>query len=266
VGTNGAGASGAWYTAHHAEVMAAANRALALNPNLADAYVVLAAGHLQYDFDWPAVADALAKARALDPNNVEMLAMSGHLSAATGEPSTAAEFFRRAAEGDPLNLLHRKYLGRALQYARRPAEAVNELRRAIALDAQFPGLHYELGRALLMQKDIEGANAAFQAEPNEASSWRLLGLPLGYKAAGDTTRAKAALADLIAHSQGAEFQVAEAVGFLGDRDGALNWLERARTSHDPGVVWVRHDALLESIATDPRFAAFLKSVGMPPDR
>jgi hypothetical protein len=56
------------------------------------------------------------------------------------------------------------------------------------------------------------------------------------------------------------------VAFFGDRDGAFEWLEKARTHHDPGVVWVRHDALLESIARDPRFAAYLKRLGMPPDR
>jgi tetratricopeptide (TPR) repeat protein len=266
VGAGAAGPSGQWHAAHHAEIISAANRAAALNPNLPDAYVALAAAHLQFDFNWSVVADALAKARALDPNNVEMLSMSGHLTAATGEPIEAAAFFRRAAEGDPLNLLHRKYLGRALYYARRPADAVEELRRAIALDPQFPGLHYELGRALLMLKDNAAASAAFGAEPSEASVWGILGLPLGYHAAGDRGRAQAALTDLIAHSHGAEFQVAEAVAFFGDRDGALDWLEKARLNHDPGVVWVRHDALLESIATDPRFAAYLKRLGMPPDR
>jgi tetratricopeptide (TPR) repeat protein len=266
VGAGDTGPNGEWYATHHDEIISAADRAVALNPNLPEAYVALAAAHLQFDLNWSAVADALAKARTLDPNNVEMLQISGHLTAATAGPAEAAAYFRRAVEGDPLNLLHRKYLGRALHYARRPAEAVEELKRAIAIDPQFPGLHYELGRALLMLKDTTAAIAAFEAEPKEASAWRRLGLPLGYHAAGDTERAKVALDDLLAHSRGAEFQVAEAVAFFGDRDGGLDWLEKARINHDPGVVWVRHDALLESIATDPRFAAYLKRLGLPPDR
>ena len=265
VGADGSGASPQWYASQHAEIVAAANRAVALNPNLPDAYVAAAITYIQYDLNWSAAADALAKARALDPNNVEMLALYGHLTAATGQPSEAAAYFRRAMQGDPLNLLHRKYLGRALHYARRPADSAEVLRQAIALDAHFPGLHYELGRALLVAKDAAAAGAAFEAEPAESSAWRVLGLPLGYHATGDTARAKAALADLLAQSQGSEFQVAEAVAFFGDRDGALEWLEKARLNHDPGVVWVRHDALLASIAGDPRFAAYLKRLGQPPN-
>jgi len=266
VSTDAENASTDWYASVHAEIIGAANRAIALNARLPEAYVALASAYAQYERDWPAASAALTKARAIDPNNAEMLELSGHLSAATGRPSESVDYFRRAAERDPLNLLYRKYLGRALTYARRPAESTTELRRAISLDAQFPGLHYELGRALLMSGDAAGASAAFQAEPEEGSAWRTLGLPIGYRAAGDTARAKAALADLIAHSQGAEFQVAEAVAFFGDRDGALDWLERARTSHDPGVVWARHDPLLTSVADDPRFTAFLKRVGLPPDQ
>jgi TolB-like protein/Flp pilus assembly protein TadD len=260
-----AGASPQWYASQHAEIVAAANRAVALNPNLPDAYVAAATTYIQYDLNWSAAADALAKARALDPNNVDMLALYGHLTAATGQPGEAAEYFRRAVRGDPLNLLYRKYLGRALHYAGRAAESAEVLRRAIALDAHFPGLHYELGRALLVSKDAAAASAAFEAEPAETAGWRVLGLPLGYHATGDTTRAKAALADLLAQSQGAEFQAAEAVAFFGDRDGALQWLEKARVNHDPGVVWVRHDVLLASIAGDPRFAAYLKRLGQPPN-
>jgi adenylate cyclase len=266
VGAGAAGPTQEWYATYHSEIVAAANRAIALDPNLPAAYVAAAVTHMQFDRNWPAAREALAKARTLDPNSVDMLATQGHLSAAIGQPSQAVDAFRRAVQLDPLNLVTRKYLGRALHYARHPAESAEELRRAIALDAHFPGLHYELGRALLMMNDAAAASAAFEAEPAESSNWRSLGLPLGYRVAGDAARAKAALANLIAHSQGAEFQVAEAVAFFGDRDGAFDWLEKARTHHDPGVVWVRHDALLESIASDPRFAAYLKRLEMPPDR
>ena len=263
---SGQTAAADWYALAHADIIAAANRAIGLNPRLADAYVALAAANIQYERNWSSAAEALTKARAIDPNNADMLALYGHLSEATLRPGNAVDYFRRATERDPLNLLYRKYLGRALHYARRPAESATELQRAISLDPQFPGLHYELGRALLMSGDVAGASAAFLAEPEEGSAWRMLGLPIGYRAAGDAARAQAALADLVAHSAGAEFQVAEAYAFFSDTGRAFEWLEKARTLHDPGVVWVRHDDLLASIAGDPRFAAFLKRVGLPPDR
>jgi adenylate cyclase len=247
---------------NHAQLIAAANHAIALNPDLPEAYVALATAYIQHDRNWTAAADALSRARSLDPNDAEMLSLFGHFAAAAGRPDQGAEYFRRAVQGDPLNLLYRKYHGRALHYARRPKESVTELRQAIALDPQFPGLHYELGRALLMLGDSSGALAAFQSEPEEASQWRRLGLPLGYHAVGDATRAQAALAELLTIGEGSEFQVAEAYAFFGDKDRAFEYLDKA-LSNDPGVVWSRNDALFDSISGDPRFAAYLKRLGMP---
>jgi TolB-like protein/Tfp pilus assembly protein PilF len=247
----------------YAEATAAANRAIALNPNLPEAYVALGVALAQYDLNWTAAREAFSKALSLDPNNAAALGAFGHLSAATGSPSQAVEYFRRAVQADPLNLLQRKYLGRALHYARQPAEAATELRAAIAVNPQFPGLHYELGRALLMSGDAAGANAAFQAE---GGNWGPLGVPLGYAAIHDLPRARTALAALVASPAGAEFQVAESYAFLGDTEQAFEWLEKARAGHDPGVLWSRNDALFASIANDPRFAAYLRHLGMPPDQ
>jgi TolB-like protein/Tfp pilus assembly protein PilF len=247
---------------NHALLIAAANRAIVLNPALPDAYVALAGAYVQHDRNWDAGAEALAKARSLDPSDPRMLQLYGHFAAAAGRPEKAVEYFQRAVQADPLNLLYRKYLGRALHYARRPQESVTELRQTIALDPQFPGLHYELGRALMMLGDRSGAVAAFAGEPEEASGWRQLGLPLGYRALGDTARAQAALADLVAHADGSEFQVAEAYAFFGDKDRAFGYLDKALSS-DPGVVWSRNDWLFDSISSDPRFAAYLQRLGMP---
>jgi TolB-like protein/Tfp pilus assembly protein PilF len=246
----------------YAEATAAANRAIALNPNLPEAYVALGTAHAQYELNWDAAREAYSKALALDPSDAGALGAFGHLSAATGRPSEAVAYFRRAVQADPLNLLQRKYLGRALHYARQPAEAATQLRAAIDTNPQFPGLHYELGRALLMAGDAAAANAAFQGE---VDSWLPLGSPLGYTAIHDLPKARAALGALVAQSRGAEFQVAEAYAFLGDTEKTFEWLEKARALHDPGVLWTRHDALLASVANDPRFAAYLKRLGMPPE-
>ena len=260
--SQGVATSGAVY----ADSIGAAQRAIALNPRLADGYLALAMPYLQYEHNWAGASEAVAQALRLDPNSARAQEAAGHLSAATGSPSEAIEHFRRAVQADPLNLLDRKYLGRALHYARHPQESAAELRRAIELDPQFPGLHYELGRALLMLGDAAGARAAFEGEPDEVSSWRTIGLPLGYHATGQAAAAQAALVTQLANSSGGEFQVAETYAFFGDATRAFEWLEKARTRRDPGVLWCRRDALLDSLSGDPRFAAYLKRLGLPPPR
>ncbi len=246
---------------NHEQVVAAAKRAIELNSNLPEGYSNLATANLQFERNWLAASQALDKAAALDPNDPLVNQVKGHLSAAIGAADEPAKHFRRAVDADPLNMLPRKYLGRALYYQREPAEAVAGLRRAIELNPQFPGLHYELGRALLQQNQTDGAVAAFEAEPDPV--WRQNGLALGYFAAHRLKDAQAALASLVAHPNGGEFQIAETYAFLGQPDKAFEWLENARLQHDPGIIWTRNDPLLDSISADPRFSAFLQSVNMP---
>jgi TolB-like protein len=248
--------------ANHEQVVAAAKRAVELNPDLPEGYSSLATANLQFERNWAVASQALGKAAAIDPNNSVLNQIRGHLSAATGAPGEPVAHFRLAVDADPLNMLPRKYLGRALYYQRQPAAAVTELTRAIELNPQFPGLHYELGRALLQQNQPDAAITAFEAEPDP--TWRQNGLALGYFGAHRLKDAQAAVATFAAHPGGGEFQIAESYAFLGQADKAFEWLERARTQHDPGLIWTRNDPLFDSIAADPRFAAFLKLTGLPP--
>src|SRR2546430_9922366 len=155
--------------AGYEKVTSAAQRAIALDPNLPEPYVTLAVAHLQYDHNWAASSEALAQVAKLDPNNALAHQVGGHLSAAVGRISDAVALFRRAVDLDPLNLLHRKYLGRALHYAGRPTASLAALRHAMELNPQFPGLHYEQGRALLMLNEPEAARASFEARAASGS-------------------------------------------------------------------------------------------------
>jgi TolB-like protein/Tfp pilus assembly protein PilF len=244
------------------EASASAARAIELDPQLAEGYLALGVAKMQYALDWAAGAAALAKVVTLDPNNALAEQILGHLTAGTGRMSDALGHFRRSVELDPLNLIHQKYLGRALHYARRTAEADRLLRAAIAENTTFPGLHYELGRTLLLEGDAKAALSVFEAETDPA--WRSFGLPLGYFANHRVPEARAALKALEEQSAGSEFQVAETYGFYGDTGQAFAWLDRAVTLHDPGIIWLRRDALFSRLEADPRYAALLKRVNMPP--
>jgi TolB-like protein/Tfp pilus assembly protein PilF len=247
--------------AYH-EASADATRAIELDPQLAEAYLPRAIADIQYALNWEAAAAALDKVATLDPNNALAEQTRGHLTIAIGRMTDAIGHFRRGAEADPLNLIHKKYLGRALHYARRTGEAQSVLNAAIAENEHFPGLHYELGRTLLLAGDPKGALSAFEAEVDP--SWRSFGLPLGYFANHRLAEARAALKALMAKSTGSEFQVAETYGFFGDTEQALAWLDRAVTLHDPGIVWLRRDALLAGVEADSRYAALLTRLRMPP--
>jgi len=253
VGTDGSG---------YANARSAAEHAIALDPNLADGYAALGTARMQYELNWRAAAEMAAKARALDPNNPQLALFEGHLVQAVGSMSEAVAIFRRAVDRDPLNLLMRRYYGRMLYHNGQVQEAAAQLRRAIELNPNFPAVHYELGRVLLAMGDRRGALAAFEAEPS--ANWRQQGIPLGLHAVGQTEATHKALTELLAHSSGSEYQVAEVYAYLADASSCFKWLERARELHDPGVMLVRTDPLFKPLARDPRFVAFLSSVGLKP--
>jgi hypothetical protein len=115
---------------------------------------------------------------------------------------------------------------------------------------------------LLAMGDRRGALAAFEAEPS--ATWRHLGMPLGLHAVGQTEAAQKALTELLANASGSEYQVAEVYAYLADASSCFKWLERARVLHDPGVMLVRSDPLFKPLARDPRYLAFLSSVGLKP--
>jgi hypothetical protein len=77
----------------------------------------------------------------------------------------------------------------------------------------------------------------------------------------------AALAELIKNeAELAAFQIAEAYGYRGDKNKAFEWLERVRRQHDPGLGDLLKDPLLENLHDDPRWVAFLHTMGLADDQ
>jgi len=112
---------------------------------------------------------------------------------------------------------------------------------------------------------VEGkpADAARAYEAETSQVWRVLGLPIAYHVTHRDDLARAALAQLVENSKGAEFQVAEAYAVFGEPDRAFEWLEHARERHDAGLMYVRRNPLLASLYGDPRYQAFLREINLP---
>jgi len=240
---------------------AAAEKAIALDPTLGDAYSSLGVVLVNIDHDWRGSATRLARARVLDPGNPLLLLVTAVVGQALGNAEEAVELLRQALDRDPLNLLARRYFARMLYYSNRLAEAEAEIRQVLELSASYPAAHYELGRILLAQGKVSAAVAAFEAEATPG--WQTFGLPLGYHAQGRAADAQAALAAMLRESTGAEFQIAEAHAYLGDADQAFRWLEAAVASKDPGIMWLHGDPLLRGLTGDPRYAALLRTLNLP---
>jgi serine/threonine-protein kinase len=238
---------------------AAAQKAIALDPALADGYHTLALVQVSAEHDWAGARASIDQALRVDPENGGALAARAHLARIVGDVHDAVPLFRHVLERDPLNLLERRYFARVLYYAGELDEAQATVRRVLEMNPSFPAAHYELGRILLARGQVGAAVAEFEAEKTEG--WREFGLPLGYHAQGRTTDAAKALQELVSRSAGSEYQVGETYAFFGDATRAFEWLNRA-VDVDPGIQWLRADPLLQGITGDPRYAALLTRLNL----
>lgn len=58
-------------------------------------------------------------------------------------------------------------------------------------------------------------------------------------------------------------QIEEVYAFRGEADRAFEWLERVYVQRDSGLSLIKDDPLLKNLERDPRYAAFLKKMGLP---
>ena len=57
-------------------------------------------------------------------------------------------------------------------------------------------------------------------------------------------------------------EIARVCAFRGERDHALEWLERAYVARDEDLYLIKDDPLLKNLEGDPRYHAFLKKMNL----
>ena len=240
----------------------AAEKALALDPQLADAH--LAMGWIQhvYDWDWEAADTSFRRALELEPGNALALRYAGSLAYTLGRWNEAIDLVNKAIERDPLRPNAYNNLGFVLLAVDRDAEAEAAFRKALELDPDGASRHHPIGLALLLQGKTDAALREMQQETDEG--WRLSGLPLVFHALGRRSESDAALAALKGKYAGdSAYQIAEVHAFRGEADLAFEWLERAYAQRDGGVAEIKGDRLMRGLAGDPRYKAFLRKLKLP---
>jgi serine/threonine-protein kinase len=243
----------------------AANRAVALAPALAEGYVARASLPDARGWAWE---DVLADARrgvALSPRSAEARYRYGRVLTSMGRDAEGVREAQAATEVDPLSSRAWNGLGRLALAAGRTELARQALRRSLDINPENAYAAANLVELLLLEGQREEALAeAVRARGSEAL--RLRSLALAHGALGHRAEAKAALEALIGqHGQGSAFQIAEVYAFGGDRERAFEWLDRARAQLDGGLAFVRFSPLMRSLRSDPRYAALLSSLHLPPD-
>jgi serine/threonine-protein kinase len=239
----------------------AVERALTLEPDLAEGHALLASIRISYDWDWRGAEASIGRAMELAPGDASVLRNAGGVPGAFGHADEAIGLYRRAVEQDPLSPSTYFNLGIVLHAADRLAEAEVAYRKVLELAPQRAGVRAYFSLALLALDRDEEALAEAMRESEEA--FRLWALAIVRHVLGRGTESDEALRELIEkYGEGAAFQIAEVHGARGVADAAFEWLERAYAQRDSGLQEMKLSPRLRSLHGDPRWGAFLTKMGL----
>ncbi len=246
----------------YARARKAAERALELDPNHADAYVALAEIKMLFDWDWQGASAAVQKGLELEPTNPAVLLGAVNLANSQSRGEEALELRRRMVALDPLSAGAYLGLGVSAYHLGLLDEAEKSLKKALELQPDRTFAHGRLGEVYLAQGEAEGALREMKQESSPA--YQRYGLALAYHAAQQQGEADAKLAKLIESNQlHFAYQIAQVYAFRGESDAAFEWLERAYQQRDGGLAdSLMLDPHLATLHGDPRWPVFLEKMGL----
>jgi TolB-like protein/tetratricopeptide (TPR) repeat protein len=237
-------------------------RALELNPDSAYAHANLLYIHAAHDWDWAAAQIEAQRALSIDPTSTRALKMAARLYMTLGRWNAALQQLRTALIRDPLDDYLTFNVGLAQYRARRFDDAEATLRELIKVSPKFPWARGLLAPILVLKGKTGEALAVAKQDSDE--EMRLVSLPLVLWAAGRHDEADEALRAQIEHwgDSGAYF-IALTYAYRGEKGLAVQWLEKAYDQRDPGLIEMFGNPLLDNVADDARFSAFLQKMKLP---
>jgi TolB-like protein/Flp pilus assembly protein TadD len=253
-----------------AKAEAAARRALALDPDLAEAHTALA--NVQRDrLEFVPAEQEYRRALELGAGSAETRNQFAQLLGALGRFDEAIEQARIAVERDPIAPAPRYILGVSLTCAHRQAEAIAEFDKVVAKTPDFLYGRYHLAFAYLFsgkyaEAEVQARRAATAAGEDPEVIAALV------KGVADPKAAPAALkltADIhrLAGVEVGELAAAFWETLLGAHEQALESLQRWFDGASAGqrfngirYLWL---PAFDPVRADPRFKAVLKELNVP---
>jgi TolB-like protein/tetratricopeptide (TPR) repeat protein len=247
------------------KVIAAARKALELDPNLAEAHSVLA-NVLQQDWQWAQAETEYGRALELAPNDASAYAGYALWLACEGRTDEAVTWIRRARQLDPIAVTGDR-VSWILFLAHRYDESIREARGALAVQPNNAWTSLTLGFALNANNQAtEGVQVLEKALSLTKGSPAVAGvLVRAYAHAGRRADALKLIAELKRRRATGYVPAAAFVNAylgLGDNEQAFVWIESAVKEKSNILQFVKTHPYFDPIRSDPRFVDLVRRVGL----
>jgi TolB-like protein/DNA-binding winged helix-turn-helix (wHTH) protein/Flp pilus assembly protein TadD len=246
----------------------AAQQAIALKSDLADAHASLGYVDLYYDWNFSGAEREFRDALLLNPNSVTAHDWFAVYLTAMERFDEAQAEISRAQALDPLALPINTDVGFVSYYSGRYDAAAKQLRLTLEMGPRFPLAHLWLGRTYQEQQDFDGAMREYAAAAEVVGDWPVTMAAIGNVEgiSGNRREARQVLERLVA-LKGQKYVTPYGLGLvyaaLGDDDLAFDALREAIADRSNWLVWLKLDMRWGRLRRDARFGELLRQVHLP---
>jgi serine/threonine-protein kinase len=247
------------------KVREAALAALKIDDTLAEAHTSLAAVQAFYDYDIVSSEREFKRALELNPGSASAHQWYAWYLFVLKRPEEALREIRRAQELDPLSVLINGEVGMAYYFARQYDRAIEEDKKAVEMDPTNSFARIGLTRSYIQIRKYEEAIAT-ASKPEPDDSYLLASLGEAYARSGKTSEAQKVidkLNELTKQRYVPPYAVAWIYVGLGQKQPALDWLEKSYANREDTMIWLNSDPSLDDLRSEPRFQDLVRRVGLP---
>ena len=247
--------------------LAAAERAIAIDANLGEAYA--SRGHARWkDRDWAGAEADFKRSIEINPRYPSAHLFYALFLAFNGRAEESLAESQRAMELDPYSIPIVSGLAMIHHLARRNDEALAIARRAVEIDQGFALAHQRIGQIYLQKRMYSEAISSLTKAVDLGNRGQLsLGtLACAHAEAGNVAEARKLLAELRAIPNGqyvSSYILATVHLSLGERQTALDLLERAYDEKSIDMLSIKVDPKVDALRGEPRFQEVVRRLGIP---
>ncbi|HEY0243316.1 MAG TPA: protein kinase [Gemmatimonadaceae bacterium] len=248
------------------EALSAVNKALQIDPALADAHASRGL-LLAHTGELAEGLKSLQKAVELNPGHAAAYNLLGRCLYSYERIPESLAAINKSLSLDPLSMLVYTGAGDAYYFAREYEKSIVHYRMSLELDARFDGTHTGLARSLEALGRFDEARAEYEEGRRLAGgiAGPSFGLAHVAAASGNESEARRILAELVEARMTrlvSAWGIAVLHASLGDVDDTYKWLEIAVNEGAPGLILLRIHPRLDSIRGDPRYWPLVEKIGL----
>lgn len=242
------------------QAVAEAQRAIDLAPTLPQGQLALGYAKFAGFLDVRGARPFYDKAYQYGRGDADIVLLYAFYAIRARRFAEARDAIERALVLDPLNPRVHRGAGVIAFNSRDYDRAIEQYRRALALNPGMTNANAFLGMALMEKGKIADARTAARAE--KSAMFKQTALAIIEHRAGNAAAAQKAFDTLVAgEGDAALYQQAEVQAQWGQADKAIALLNKARGVGDSGLTAIATDPLLDPLANDPRYRALVRELG-----